>query len=87
VERPAISSSTNGWLSYPRIQFGIRHLLVIGIWLSLLLTAIRLSGVDFQVALSVVIAWLIYQAVTLWVGGWLVHWFGRRKARRQSRST
>jgi hypothetical protein len=86
-EQPANGSNNGGSPSYPHIQFGIRHLLVFGIWVSLLLTTIRLSGLDYQIVLPLVIGWLMYQAVTLWIGGWLASWFGRWKARRQSRST
>jgi hypothetical protein len=87
VVSAANSSNNDGPMSYPRIQFGIWHLLVIGIWISVFLAAIRLSGLDYQVVLPLGIGWLIYQAVTLWIGERLVSWFGRRKARRQSRST
>ena len=53
-------------------SFGIRHLLVISVWISLLLTAIRLSGLDFVFVLSLLVGWSVYQAATLWIGGLLV---------------
>jgi hypothetical protein len=87
LEQPANSSNNDRPLSYPRIQFGIRHLLVIGMWISVVLTGIRFSGLNYEVVLPLGIGWLIYQAATLWIGDQLAGWFGRRKARRQSRST
>jgi hypothetical protein len=51
-----------------RFQFGIRHLLWVGIWLSLLLTAIQLIFGSFHVVLPLLLGWLAYQAATLWIG-------------------
>jgi hypothetical protein len=87
LQQAANSSADNGPLSYPRIQFGIRDLLVIGIWISLLLASIRLSGLDYEVMLSLGIGWLIYQAATMWIGERLIRVWGNFRARRQSRST
>ena len=70
-----------------RIQFGIRHLMVACVWLTLLLTAIRLSGLDFLVVLVLLFGWLVYQAATLWIGRLLAKWFCGWKVERQSRST
>ena len=69
------------------LQFGIRHLLVISIWVSLLLTVIRLSGLDYLFLLFLFTVWGAYQMATLWVGGLLAGRFARWKGRRQSRST
>jgi hypothetical protein len=87
LEQVADSLNSVGPLAYPRIQFGIWHLLVIGMWLSVLLAGIRVSGLDYEVVLPLGMGWLVYQAATLWIGGRLVSWVGRRKARRQGRST
>jgi hypothetical protein len=70
-----------------RFQFGVRHLLVISLWVSLLLTAIRLSGFGFGFGLMLLFGWAVYQAVILWIGGVVVAWIVRWRARRQSRST
>jgi hypothetical protein len=51
-----------------RIQFRIWHLLVISIWISLMLTAIRLMGVDFRFALVLIFGWAVFQEVTLRLG-------------------
>jgi hypothetical protein len=87
LEQPADSLNNDGPLPCPRIQFGIWHLLVIGMWISVVLAGIRFSGLDYEVVLPLGIGWLIYQAATLWIGGRLVGWLGRWRARRQSRST
>jgi hypothetical protein len=51
---------------------------------SLLLTLIRLSGVDFTFALELLVAWTLYQTATLWlivvVAGWHWQWKTRRKS-------
>src|SRR4051812_10463213 len=87
LEQSATSSNNDPSLSYPRIHFGIRHLLVIGIWISVMLGGIRLSGLDYSIVLPIGIGWLIYQSATLWIGARLLSWVGRRNIRRQSRST
>ena len=73
--------------SYPRIQFRIRHILWISIWVSLLLAAIRSFELDYRVVLPLFVGWLVYQATTLWIGGLLTKWFLGWKAGRQTRST
>jgi hypothetical protein len=50
------------------IQFGTRHLLWVTVWLSVLFAIIRLSGVPYHVALSLLVGWIIYQALTLAIG-------------------
>jgi len=50
-ELPANSLDSNEALSHARLKFGSRHLLVISIWISLLLTAIRLLGLGYQFVL------------------------------------
>jgi hypothetical protein len=71
-----------------KLQFSIRHLLLIAVWLSLLLSVIRLSGIPFEFVLPLLVGWSVYQAVMLWAG-WFV-WqrvVSRRQAGREHRST
>jgi hypothetical protein len=70
-ELPADSSKQGDSVRHRRLQFGIRHLLVVSIWISVLLTAIRLSGLDFLFVLLLLGGWVVYQAATLLVGGLL----------------
>jgi hypothetical protein len=65
-------------------QFGIRHLLWITFWLSLLLSAIRLSGVPFRYVIPLLAGWLAYQIATLYVGSHIVRKFARWHARPQT---
>jgi hypothetical protein len=71
-----------------RFQFRTVHLLWVAAWISLLLTAIRLVGLRFETVLPFIFGWLIYQSLTLWLGGIIVRrlapWWARR---RQGRST
>jgi hypothetical protein len=75
-------------LARPSFQFGIRHLLWISVWLSLLLALIRVCGIPFELVLPLLIGWLAFQSAALWIGGLLVQrivsWRARR---RQFRST
>ena len=70
-----------------RFQFGVRQMLVACVWVALLLTAIRLLGLDIVPVLLALCGWLIYQAALLRIGGHLAAWFRRWKAGRQTRST
>jgi hypothetical protein len=70
-----------------RIQFGMRHIMVACVWIALLLTAVRLSGLDYRAVFLLLFGWLVYQAATIWIGGLLATWFRRWKAGRQTRST
>jgi hypothetical protein len=70
----------------PRLQFRIHHLLWISLWLSVLLTLIRLCGVPFEIMLPILVGWTVYQAVTLWLGGKIVRRFRMWQLRR-TRST
>ncbi len=75
-------------LARPSLQFGIRHLLWISVWLSLLLALIRLSGIPYELFLPLLLAWLLFQSATLWMGGKLLPRLARwRERRRQFRST
>jgi hypothetical protein len=71
----------------PRIQFGIRHLLWVAVWVSLLLTAIRLIFGSFELVLPLLVGWLVYQVATIWVGERLIRAWCALRARRQTRST
>jgi hypothetical protein len=69
-----------------RLQFGVRHLLWMAVWVSLLLSVIRLSGIALEFALPLLVGWFLFQAATLWVGGMVVPrvdawWASRRKSR------
>jgi hypothetical protein len=72
-----------------RFQFGIRHLMWISLWSSLLMMAIRLSGVPFEYMLPLFFGWLLIQAVTMKIGGWLLPRIAiaRRRKGQQTRST
>jgi hypothetical protein len=67
-----------------RLQFGLRHLLWLIVWLSLLLSIVRLSGIPFQFVLPVLAGWLIYQAITLYIGYLIIRklspWWTTRRA-------
>ena len=62
----------------PPLQFGLRHMMWLIVWLSLLLSVIRLSGIPFEYVLPVLIGWLLYQWLTLRVGRLLVQRAGPR---------
>lgn len=69
-------------------QFRIYHMLWIGVWLSLLLTAIRLAGIPYQLILPLLILVAVYQVLTFYAGRWLAGWAIPRWNRwRQTRST
>jgi hypothetical protein len=65
------------------MRFGIRHLLWITLWLSLALTAIRLSGLPTEYVIPLVVGWAVYQAATLYVGSWIARrfraWWDKRQ--------
>lgn len=71
-----------------RLQFSICQLLWICLWVCMLLMLIRVSGIPFPVALPLLLGWLLFQTLTMWLGGRLVRrlapWWARR---RQGRST
>jgi hypothetical protein len=83
----AIPPSDGDLATSTRFQFGIWHLLVISIWVSLLLTAIRISGFEFLFAILLLVGWAGYQLVTLWVGGILAGRIGQWRVQRKGRST
>ena len=51
-----------------KFQFGIRHLLWLSVWLSLLLALIRLCGIPYELILPLLLGWTSFQAATLWLG-------------------
>jgi hypothetical protein len=67
-----------------RFQFGIRHLLWSAVWISVLLSLLRLLGAPLEVALPILGVWAVYQAATLWMGGHVlrrvVPWWVNRQA-------
>jgi len=86
VNAPAISQG----LAHKRMQFGIRQLMWVAVWLSLLLSFIRLSGIPFAYMLPLLTGWLLYQAATLWIGRQLLRygaWVRSRRGRGNNRST
>ncbi len=72
----------------PWFQFRTAHLLWVAAWISVLLALIRFVGYPFEIVLPLIFGWLLYQSLTLWLGGimvrrlapWWTHW-------RQGRST
>lgn len=87
-QRALEAASANGDPSPSHFQFRIAHLMWLVVWISLLLTIIRLSGVPYELIWPVLLGGLAYQAFTLWLGQFIVPpivvWW---TARRQSRST
>lgn len=79
---PTNAADTSQDAAQPHFQFRIFHLLWIGVWLSLLLTLIRLSGIPYRFVLPMLVGGLAYQALSLWVGRllarWLRPWWNRR---------
>jgi hypothetical protein len=72
----------------PRFRFRIIHILWLGVWLSLLLTIIRLSGIPYELILPMLVTWLVYQAATLAIGGKLMKYLSAApQPGRQTRST
>lgn len=49
-------------------QFDIKQMLWFSTWLALLLAAIHLLGIPFELFLPILLGWLIYQTATLWLG-------------------
>jgi hypothetical protein len=69
-------------------MLGLRHMMWLIVWLSLLLSVIRLSGIPFKYVVPLLAGWLLYQWLTLRVGGLLVTNLGPRWiAWRSRRST
>jgi len=79
---------TNGLESVQEVaplRFGIRHLMWITFWMSLLLSVIRLFGIPFEYVLPLLAGWLAFQTGTLYLGSWIGPWWSRRKAARAAR--
>jgi hypothetical protein len=60
----------------PRFQFRTIHLLWVGVWVSLLLTIIRLSGIPYELILPMLFGWTAFQSLSLLAGKLLVSRFG-----------
>jgi hypothetical protein len=71
----------------PRLQFGIRHVLWVFVWLSLVLSAIKICRLPFEFVLPLLAGWFVYQLVTLRIGFWLARRLGPWWAGRRRRST
>jgi hypothetical protein len=69
-------ATTDGEQASSRFQFSMIHLLWAGVWLSLLLTVIRLSGIPYVLILPLLVGWGAFQALTLFVGKLVVRRFG-----------
>jgi hypothetical protein len=59
-------------IDVPRFRFRTIHLLWLGVWVSLLLTIIRMSRIPFELILPVLLVWMVFQAATLALGNWLL---------------
>jgi hypothetical protein len=74
--------------SEPRLQFSIRHLLWIFVWLSLILSIIKLCRLPFEFVLPVLVGWFFYQLATLRIGYYLARrlgpWWVNRRSRRST---
>jgi hypothetical protein len=71
-----------------RIQFGLRHMMWLTVWISVLLCVIRLSGIPFEYVLPLIAGWIVYQWITLRVGERLIRYLGPKwVAWRSLRST
>jgi hypothetical protein len=64
----------------PPFQYSIRHLLWVTVWLSLLLTAIRLCGIPMELVAPLFVGWLAYQSLTLYSGERLLKGWRQRRA-------
>jgi hypothetical protein len=67
-------------------QFGLRHMMWLIVWFSVLLSVIRLSGIAFSYAIPLLVGWTLYQWVTLQIGRRLAlrlgpWWVARRAVR------
>ena len=77
AEQPAVVATTAERIPDPlRFQFRIIHLLWLGVWMSLLLTLIRLSGIPYALIIPLLLGWGAFQAFTLIVGKHLIRRFG-----------
>jgi hypothetical protein len=71
-----------------RLQFGLRHMMWLIVWISVLLCVIRLSGIPFEYMLPLVAGWIVYQWITWRVGERLAKSLGPKwVAWRSRRST
>jgi hypothetical protein len=79
--------TSNSSADEPRLQFGIRHMLWIFVWLSLILSAIKLCQLPFEYVLPLLAGWFFYQLATLRIGSFLARRLGPWWAIRRRRST
>jgi hypothetical protein len=71
----------------PRLRFSIRHVLWIFVWISLLLSVIKLCRLPFEFVLPLFVGWFLYQLATLRVGFFLARRLGPWWRNRRRRST
>jgi hypothetical protein len=81
---PHAIAAPNASTREPRLQFRIVHVLWIFVWLSLLLSVIKLSGIPFEFVLPLLGGWIMFQLATLRVAEWLSQ--GRLRSRLGRRS-
>jgi hypothetical protein len=75
-------------VSEPRLQFSMRHLMWVFVWLSLILSVIKLCRLPFEFVLPVLIGWFFYQLATLRIGFYLARrlgpWWAKRRTGRST---
>jgi hypothetical protein len=78
LEDESIGATTteDGAQGASRFQFRTVHLLWVGVWVSLLLTLIRLSGIPYELILPMLLGWGVFQSASLFLGMLLVRRFG-----------
>jgi hypothetical protein len=82
---PNAGGASSG-VNEPRLQFSIRHIMWIFVWLSLILSAIHVCRMPFQFVLPLFLGWFGFQLATLWIGSFLARrlgpWWAKRRIRR-----
>jgi hypothetical protein len=69
-------------------QFGLRHVLWLVVWISVLLSVVRLSGIPFEFVIPLVAGWIVFQWITLHAGRRIALWIGPKlQMWRERRST
>jgi hypothetical protein len=70
------ATETDSVQTTQRFQFRTIHLLWVGVWVSLLLTMIRLSGIPYALIIPLLMGWCVFQALTLMAGRLFARRFG-----------
>ncbi len=84
---PRAAENRHSVETQPRLQFRIVHMLWIFLWLSLVLSAIKLSGIPFEFVLPLLAGWFVYQLATLRVAIFVARFLGPPLRRWRRRST